>query len=39
MNADVTDVRPNLMAELDELDEIEAKKEQMVEDVAEKEEE
>ena len=38
MNADVTDVRPNLMAELDELDEIEAKKEQIIEETKESDE-
>jgi hypothetical protein len=38
MNADVTDVRPNLMAELDELDEIEAQKEQIIEETKESDE-
>jgi len=38
MNADVTDVRPNLMAELDELDEIEAQKEQIIEETRESDE-
>lgn len=32
MNADVTDLKPNMMAELDELDEIEAQKGQIVEE-------
>ena len=36
MNADVTDIKPNLMAELDELDEIEAQKEQIAEEESEK---
>jgi len=36
MNADVTDLKPNMMAELDELDEIEAQKEQIVEEESEK---
>jgi hypothetical protein len=36
MNADVTDLKPNMMAELDELDEIEAQKEQIVEEEPEK---
>jgi hypothetical protein len=36
MNADVTDLKPNMMAELDELDEIEAQKGQIVEEMPEK---
>jgi hypothetical protein len=32
MNADVTDLKPNMMAELDELDELEAQKGQIVEE-------
>jgi hypothetical protein len=36
MNADVTDLKPNMMAELDELDEIEAQKGQIVEEESEK---
>jgi len=36
MNADVTDLKPNMMAELDELDELEAQKEQIVEEESEK---
>jgi len=36
MNADVTDLKPNMMAELDELDELEAQKEQSVEEESEK---
>jgi hypothetical protein len=36
MNADVTDIKPNMMAELDELDEIEAQKEQIAEEESEK---
>ena len=38
MNANVTDVRHNLMAELDELDEIEAQKEQIIEETKESDE-
>ena len=36
MNADVTDLKPNMMAELDELDELEAQKGQIVEEMPEK---
>jgi hypothetical protein len=36
MTADVTDLKPNMMAELDELDEIEAQKGQIVEEMPEK---
>jgi hypothetical protein len=39
MNADVTDLKPNMMAELDELDEIEAQKGQIVDDVSTKDQE